>query len=124
MSKGPSQLLRSIAPAVVASVDHEGGNDGYLTAEQYEDILDAIASAGKAFQYTVGIGDNDDFTVTIPVAKRPATADYVATMTIQSGSIFTLARIPYANQTTSTFRVITDGLFAVGTLLAFTITEF
>ncbi len=123
MSQGPLPLLREICPAVAASSGGVGGHDGYLTAQQYESLL-AGGGGGAAFQYTVVGGDNDDFTVAIPAADQPATANYVVNMTIQSGSIFTLYRIPFADQTTTQFRVLTDGTLAVGTLLGFTITEF
>lgn len=124
MGQGPLPLLREISPPVSASSGGVGGNDGYLTAQQYEALLAGAGGGGAAFQYTVVGGDNDDFTVTIPAADRPATANYVVNMTIQSGSIFTLYRIPFADQTTTQFRVLTDGTLAVGTLLGFTITEF
>ncbi len=124
MSQGPLPLLREICPAVVASSGGVGGNDGYLTAKQYEDLVSGAVGGAKAFQYTVVGGDNDDFTVSIPAAKQPSSTDYMVTMTIQSGSIFTLYRIPYADQTTTTFRVLTDGTLAVGTLLGFTINTF
>lgn len=120
---GPQLLLREICPPVVASSGGAGGNDGYLTAQQYEDLVNA-SGGGAAFQYTVAIGDNDDFTVPIPAALQPSSTDYKVDMTIQSGSMFTLYRIPFANQATTEFRVLTDATLVVGTLLAFTITEF
>ncbi len=94
-----------------------------MTKEQVA-LLDAAGGGGgTSWQYVVAPGDNDDFIVSIPADKQPATADYVATMVIQSGSIFTLYRIPYANQATNQLRVLTDGTLAVGTLLGFTLTE-
>ncbi len=121
---GPSELIRQNMPAVAASSGGVGGNDGYLTAQQYEELLAGSGGGGAAFQYTVIGGDNDDFIVAIPAADQPTTENYVVNMTIQSGSIFTLHRIPFADQTTTQFRVLTDGTLAVGTLLGFTITEF
>ncbi len=43
---GPSPLLREICPPVVASSGGVGGNDGYLTAQQYEEIIAAISGGG------------------------------------------------------------------------------
>lgn len=88
--------------------------------------LDAIPAGGggTAFQRTIIGGDGSDFIVIIPAGKEQANGNYNAVMTIQSGSIMTSYRIPYANQTATQFRVLTDAPLDVGTLVAFTLTGF
>lgn len=44
---GPLPLLREICPAVVASSGGVGGNDGYLTAQQYESLQENQADEGS-----------------------------------------------------------------------------
>lgn len=48
---GPQPLLREISPPVSASSGGVGGNDGYLTAQQYEALLNG-ASPGTTLTYS------------------------------------------------------------------------
>ncbi len=48
---GPSELIRQNMPAVVASSSGQGGNDGYLTAQQYEALLNGASPGGSTLTY-------------------------------------------------------------------------
>lgn len=110
MAGGPTQLIRE--------------NCGLATAV-YDGLMSAADKAklngATSFRRTIVGGDGADFTVTLPVAQPDS--NYVVTWMLMSDVPFNSIKIPFANQTATTFRVITDGTFDVGVILGFTVTR-
>lgn len=96
-------------------------NDG-LMSKEYAAIIAALTpgSLTLSFFYTITQpADDDDFVVTLPVAQ---TGDYVVSAMLASNVPFTGIKIPYADQTGTTFRVLTDAVLDNGVIIGFTIT--
>lgn len=100
--------------------------DGYMSKEQAAKLA-GLPSGGSvgAFQFVVSQPvDGSDFIVTLPVGLDQPDTFYCVSMTIASLTSPTGYTIPFANQTTMSFRVVTDGTLPNGTLLNFQITHF
>jgi hypothetical protein len=68
------------------------------------------------------LGAGSDFIIPIPADKQPTNANYIANVALQSVGIFTQIVVPFADQTTTQLRVVTDGVLETGRLLGITIT--
>ena len=117
MGQGPSAAIRANCPIATSS------NDGLMSQAQAARLASLTpGGSGNAFFYTIQGGDADDFTVPIPAQIVLANASYVVAITLASNVPSTGMKVPQADQTTTTLRVITEAVYDVGVVLGITIT--
>lgn len=85
---------------------------------------DAPVGNGSVFVYSVVQPANGtDFIVAIPAGIQPPDGNYQVTPTIGTPNTFTGISTDFVSQTSSQFRVTTDGELPDGTILLFTVQE-
>lgn len=96
--------------------------DGAMTPELLALLLGLVTQSGGAFQRVISQpADGTDFIVAIPTALQLGTANYQPVCSIMTPNTFTGIAFELASQTSTQFRVTTDGTLPDGTVLLFSL---